>query len=300
MNVYNGIVNIYKEKGFTSFDVVAKLRGIMKQKKIGHTGTLDPDAVGVLVVCLGNATKLCELMTEKDKEYKVTMLLGTSTDTEDTSGTVLKTSTVEADEATVRTVIQSFEKEYDQVPPMYSAIKVHGKRLYELAREGVSIERQPRRVTIYSIVIEEVALPRVVMKVRCSKGTYIRSLCRDIGDALGCGGCMEQLVRSRVSGYKLEDSLTLEQVEQLRDAGTLEQVIQPIESMFPQTPKVQTTARADRYLYNGNKLNQSMLQQAVKAQRVLVYDSKQMLKGIYDYQEDTNEYVPFKMFLTNE
>lgn len=300
MNVYNGIVNIYKEKGFTSFDVVAKLRGIMKQKKIGHTGTLDPDAVGVLVVCLGNATKLCELMTEKDKEYKVTMLLGTSTDTEDTSGTVLKTSTVEADEATVRTVIQSFEKEYDQVPPMYSAIKVHGKRLYELAREGVSIERQPRRVTIYSIVIEEVALPRVVMKVRCSKGTYIRSLCRDIGDALGCGGCMEQLVRSRVSGYKLEDSLTLEQVEQLRDAGTLEQVIQPIESMFPQIPKVQTTARADRYLYNGNKLNESMLQQAVKAQRVLVYDSKQMLKGIYDYQEDTNEYVPFKMFLTNE
>ena len=188
----NGIVNVYNEKDFTSHDVVAKLRGILKQKKIGHTGTLDPQAVGVLPVCLGNATKLCELLTDKEKTYQATLILGVTSDTEDMTGEVKRITSEDEvkklDKEKIIEVIKSFVGEYNQVPPMYSALKVNGKKLYELAREGKEIERKPRKVEILDVDVSIVDLPKIVFTVTCSKGTYIRSLCRDIGEKLGVGG----------------------------------------------------------------------------------------------------------------
>ena len=178
----NGILNIYKEKGWTSHDVVARLRDIVGQKKIGHTGTLDPDAEGVLPVCLGRATKVCDLLTDKDKTYETVLLLGKTTDTQDITGTVLaEQQTAGITEEDVLACIRSFVGEYDQIPPMYSALKVGGKKLYELAREGKTVERKSRKVLIHDIRVEELCLPRVRMEVDCSKGTYIRTLCHDIG-----------------------------------------------------------------------------------------------------------------------
>ena len=159
----SGIINVYKEKGFTSFDVVAKLRGILRTKKIGHTGTLDPDAEGVLPVCIGRATKVCDILTDKDKVYEAVMLLGVETDTQDTSGEVLAEKPVEVSEEQVKAAILSFEGEYAQVPPMYSALKVNGKKLYELAREGKTVERKARNVQIFSIEILEIDFPKVRM-----------------------------------------------------------------------------------------------------------------------------------------
>ena len=203
----NGIINVYKEKGYTSHDVVAKLRGILKQKKIGHTGTLDPDAEGVLPVCLGKGTKLCSLLTDKRKTYEAVLHLGIETDTQDISGKVLKECPVRVSPSEVESCIAGFLGRQQQIPPMYSALKVQGKKLYELAREGIEIERQPRPVTFYEIKILSMELPFVRFSVTCSKGTYIRTLCHDIGAKLGCMGCMESLVRTQVERFSITDSL---------------------------------------------------------------------------------------------
>lgn len=232
----SGILNIKKEAGFTSHDVVAKLRGIVHQKKIGHTGTLDPDATGVLPVCLGKATKLCDIIGDWDKTYEAVLLLGKETDTEDTSGQVFKESEVTVTEEEIREIILSFQGSYDQIPPMYSAKKVNGKKLYELARQGIVIERKPCPVTLSSIVIKKIDLPYVTFEVTCSKGTYIRSLCRDIGEKAGCGGCMAGLVRTRVSSFKIEDGFTLSEVETMRDADTLLEHIVPVDEVFLRLP----------------------------------------------------------------
>ena len=213
----HGIINVYKEKGFTSHDVVAKLRGIVGQKKIGHTGTLDPDATGVLPMCLGKATKLCDLLTDKNKTYEAVLLLGKTTDTQDITGEVLEEKSTEAlTEEKVREAIEGFIGDYEQIPPMYSALKVNGKKLYELAREGKDIERKARPVKILDIQMLEIDLPKVRMEVSCSKGTYIRTLCHDIGEKLGCGGCMESLIRTRVSTFRIEDAKTLDEIETLK------------------------------------------------------------------------------------
>lgn len=201
----NGIINVYKEAGFTSHDVVAKLRGILKQKKIGHTGTLDPDATGVLPVCLGKGTKLCDMLTNTDKTYEAVLELGITTDTQDISGRVLKQNEVSIHEDEIIECIEGFVGECMQIPPMYSALKVNGKKLYELAREGIEVERKPRKVVFREIEILDVSLPRITLKVTCSKGTYIRTLCNDIGEALGCGGCMKSLIRTRVGIFAIED-----------------------------------------------------------------------------------------------
>ena len=186
--MYEGVLNVYKERGFTSHDVVAKLRGILKMKRIGHTGTLDPDAEGVLPVCLGKATRLCDMLTDEGKVYRAVMLLGVETDTQDAGGHVLKSCAVAADsgpfvlsEDQITEAVRSFIGLYDQIPPMYSALKVDGKKLYELARRGIVVERKARQVSISRIDIESIELPRVSITVHCSKGTYIRTLCHDIG-----------------------------------------------------------------------------------------------------------------------
>lgn len=254
----DGIINVYKERGFTSFDVVAKLRGILRERRIGHTGTLDPDAEGVLPVCVGSATKACELLSDKEKEYEAVLLFGVETDTQDITGRVLRRAPVTASAQEAESALLSFLGTYEQLPPMYSALKVNGRRLYELAREGKTVERQPRPVTIYSLKILETAFSGEEKTIRflvtCSKGTYIRALCEDAGRKLGCGGCMKSLRRTRVSSFREEESLTLAQIERLRDAGRLAEILLPTDRLFLRYPALAMRAETDRILYNGNKL----------------------------------------------
>ncbi len=321
----DGVLNVYKEKGYTSHDVVAKLRGILHQKKIGHTGTLDPDAQGVLPVCLGKATRLCDMLTDRSKTYEAVLLLGKETDTQDISGRILKEREPDASEREVREAVMGFVGEYAQIPPMYSALKVNGKKLYELARAGKVVERQPRQVTVHRIVIKSMELPRVTMEVECSKGTYIRTLCHDIGAKLGCGGCMESLLRTRVGSFLLEDSLTLSRIEELWARGLLEDKLASIEAMFEQYPKAVTLWQADNLVQNGNPLKlqdvrirhgsrwiepeepqdggedgkEEGTRQGEKAGEgcLRVYDSGGSFMGIYQWERGQARLKPWKMFL---
>ena len=296
----HGVINIHKEKGYTSHDVVAKLRGIVGQKKIGHTGTLDPDATGVLPVCLGKATKLCDMLTDKNKTYETVMLLGKVTDTQDISGTVLsETSIDKLDEESVKKAILSFVGDYMQVPPMYSALKVNGKKLYELAREGVEVERKARLVTILEIQIKEINIPRVRMEVSCSKGTYIRTLCHDIGEKLGCGACMEELIRTRVSRFKLEDSLTLSQVQELKEAGDLDKILVPIDEMFSDYEAITLKEEYMSFVYNGNTFMPKHIKQYIElvdGKLVRVYDDKGNFIAIYKFIKEKYIFKIEKMF----
>ncbi len=296
----NGILNVYKERDFTSHDVVAKLRGICRQKKIGHTGTLDPQAEGVLPVCLGNATKLCNLLTDKSKEYEAVLLLGKTTDTQDAFGTVLTEEEAVVSESDVTDAILSFVGEYDQIPPMYSALKVNGKKLYELARQGIEIERQARRVLITEIKILEMNLPRVKMRVSCSKGTYIRTLCHDIGQKLHTGGIMESLLRTRVGMFTLENSLRLREIEALILQGGMEQALIQTDEVFAAYERVIIKPETDRLVYNGNIFLESGASCVPKEQEfVRVYDSKGVFAGIYEYEKSRGCFKPYKMFLEN-
>ena len=297
----SGIINVYKEKGFTSFDVVAKLRGILRTKKIGHTGTLDPDAEGVLPVCIGRATKVCDILTDKDKVYEAMMLLGVETDTQDTSGAVLSEKPVEVSEEEVQKSILSFVGDYAQVPPMYSALKVNGKKLYELAREGKSVERKARNVQIFSIEILEVNLPRVRMSVHCSKGTYIRTLCHDIGTMLGCGGCMEKLLRTKVGVFELKDTLKLSEIDELAKAGAVEEKIISVDELFEDYVKVWTKQTFDVVVHNGNRVEKRMFTEKLplNTERLRVYDSENVFIGIYEYSDERKDFKPVKMFYEN-
>lgn len=299
--MYNGILNVYKEKGLTSHDVVAKLRGILKQKKIGHTGTLDPDAEGVLPICLGKGTKLCDMLEDKDKTYKAVLLLGQSTDTQDTSGKILEERPVQCSEIEVIEAIHSFIGDYNQIPPMYSALKVNGKRLYELAREGKVIEREPRKIKIYNIDIVEINLPRVTIHVSCSKGTYIRTLCNDIGEKLGCLGCMEKLLRTKANGLDIKDSLKLNEIVELRDNDALEEKIVSIDYVFRAFPIVIIDDKYNKLIYNGNQFKKECIKNIEVLEndcgRVRVYDENNLFIGLYEYDKQREHYNPIKMFL---
>lgn len=296
--MYNGIINVYKEAGFTSHDVVAKLRGILKQKKIGHTGTLDPDAVGVLPVCLGNATKLCDMLTDKSKEYEACMLLGVSTDTQDISGTILEKREVHVSEEQVKEAILSFIGEYDQIPPMYSAIKVNGKKLYELAREGKEVERKPRHVEISDIQILSMCLPEVVFRVGCSKGTYIRTLCVDIGEKLGCLATMKSLKRTRVGNFPIENAVTLSQIEELVAQNKIEEKIVATDQVFIDYARVQIRPEHSKSLANGNQLYLNQVLTSKESfepnEMVRVYDEENHFTGVYSFAGDCLK--PYKMF----
>jgi len=298
----NGIMNIYKEAGYTSHDVVAKLRGIVGQKKIGHTGTLDPDAVGVLPVCFGSATKLCDMMTDKSKEYEALMRLGVTTDTQDMSGTILTESAVHVNGSEVRDAVMGFVGGYEQVPPMYSALKVNGKKLYELAREGREIERQPRHVDITFIRITGMDLPEVRFEVGCSKGTYIRTLCADIGDKLGCGAVMAELKRTRVGNFRIEDSIRLSKVEELMRQGEYEDYIIHPDSMFMEYEGAAVKPEAESALLNGNKLYPQQLDPDspvffADGDRIRVYNGRREFRAVYTYVKSEGVFKPFKMFL---
>ena len=292
----DGIFNVYKEKGYTSHDVVARLRGIAGQKKVGHTGTLDPDAEGVLPVCLGKATKVCDVLTDKSKTYQAVLLLGRRTDTQDISGACLEErDTSGLAKETVRRAVESFLGDYMQTPPMYSALKVDGKKLYELAREGKTVERKARKVQIHRIEIRKMDLPRVWIEVACSKGTYIRTLCDDIGELLGVGGCMEELLRTRVGHFRIEDSVRLSELERYREEGTLEEHLIPVDSVFADCPRLDVPERLEPLLYNGNPLR---LPEGEDGQLVRVYDSRGRFIALYRYQQKKHIYKNEKMFFS--
>ena len=284
----DGIINVYKERGFTSHDVVAKLRGILKMKKIGHTGTLDPEAEGVLPVCLGKATKVCELLTDKEKTYQAVLLLGTVTDTQDTTGEVLETHPVVCSE------------------------------------EGIEVERKARPVTIKEIRIDEIHFPRVTMTVTCSKGTYIRTLCHDIGALLGCGGCMEKLLRTKVGPFILEDSVRLSEIEKKRDEGRLEEVIRPTDSVFMKYQALLLNETGEKAVRNGNPIRPELAVKTVLREtslkegtggsdawekrtefenetedgmRFRVYDASRTFLAVYEWRREKHCLWPVKMFL---
>jgi len=297
----NGIINVYKEKGFTSFDVVAKMRGIFHQKKIGHTGTLDPDAEGVLPVCLGKATKVCDLLTDKDKEYRAVLLLGQETDTQDISGEVLHSSEVTVSEAQVREAVLSFVGEYNQVPPMYSALKVNGQKLCDLARKGITVERKARMVMIHNIEIISINLPEVEMVVSCSKGTYIRTLCDDIGKKLGCFGCMKSLLRTKVDQFKIENAYKLSELEQRVQLSENDwEFLQPVDTVFHKYKSILTIAEAQKLVENGNRIPCEMISgfsEDKKLDCVRLYDANMRFIGLYTYLEESKEYKPIKLFM---
>ncbi len=314
---YNGLINVYKEAGYTSSDVVARLRGILKMKKIGHTGTLDPDAVGVLVVCLGNGTKLCDMLTDHDKEYIAVCRLGVTTDTQDMSGRILSENEVNVSGKQLHDAVKKFVGEYDQIPPMYSAIKIGGKKLYELARQGKEVERKPRRIRIEAItILDESRLEDehiFTMEVKCSKGTYIRTLCNDIGEALGCGASMEHLTRTAVGSFHLETAHTLDQIEQLRDEGRVEEIVASTESLFRDLDYCIIKDDFRKMLENGNSFKVENIkneapedeQDFVEPEklysdgtRVRAYSEDGTFFGIYKCDERTGQFRVEKFFYT--
>ena len=247
----NGIIIIDKPADWTSMDVCAKLRGILKEKRIGHGGTLDPMATGVLPVFVGSATRAVEFAEKGDKEYIAGLRLGIVTNTQDTTGEILQQQSELPDEAALRAILPRFTGPIDQIPPMFSAIKRDGKKLYELARAGKEVHREPRRITVYELeVLEKFSERDYLLRIRCSKGTYVRTLCHDIGQALGCGGCMFSLRRTMAAGFTLEQAVTLEQVQQQGESLLL-----PTESLFARYPVFDlTTPRQEHLCRNGNQV----------------------------------------------
>lgn len=299
----NGVINVYKERGYTSHDVVAKLRGILNMRKIGHTGTLDPDAEGVLAVCLGKGTRLVDMITDYSKTYEAVMLLGTVTDTQDISGNILETKEVHVSEVDIMDACNSFIGEYAQIPPMYSALKHNGQKLYELARKGVEVERKPRNITIKSLHINDINLEdenkTVTFTVECSKGTYIRTLCQDIGEKLGCGACMQKLTRTRVGQFGIDDSLTLNQISALCLKGEFEERVIAVDELFSSYKKVTVLDEFAKLLYNGNKLGMNTVKQSEDLtvsdmEMYRIYDENNRFIGVYRYETDM--FVPVKMF----
>ncbi len=298
----DGIINIYKEKGYTSHDVVAKMRGILRMKKIGHTGTLDPDAEGVLPVCVGKATKLVDLITDKDKTYLAKAKLGITTDTQDMSGKVVTTSKVTADRKSLEKAIESYIGEYMQLPPMYSAIKVDGRKLYELARQGKEIARDRRLVTVKDIRLLDYdeAEQEFSVSVDCGKGTYIRTLLQDIGESLGCGAVMKSLIRTAVGAFRLEDALKLSELEQLVREDGLTPHIVTIEQVFSGYSALTVSGEYNKLIYNGNFFLPEHLQTPMPedlSEQVRVYDNEGKFIGLYRYSEEENRFKPVKMFL---
>lgn len=247
----NGIIILDKPVGKTSHDMVYTMRKLTGIKKVGHTGTLDPMATGVLPVCIGNATKVADMLTLSDKCYIAELILGMTTDTQDADGEVLTECEVSCTEDEIRSVINSFVGEIEQIPPMYSAIKQNGKKLYELARKGIEVERKSRKVTINSIDILEINGERVTIKVSCSKGTYIRTLCEDIGIKLHVGAYMNTLRRVKTGPFTIDESHTVKELNLLKDAGNIDSVLIPVDRMFMEYPEIILNPKQVKSITNG-------------------------------------------------
>ncbi|WP_035283575.1 MULTISPECIES: tRNA pseudouridine(55) synthase TruB [unclassified Clostridium] len=275
----NGVLNIFKNKGMSSFDVVRKVKFIASEKKVGHTGTLDPQATGVLPVCIGKATKIIDYIMNSNKVYDVKFLLGTKTTTYDLEGEIVeKKETEHLTEDEVSEIILSFIGEYDQVPPMYSALKKNGVRLYDLARQGIEVEREARRVKIFNISNIKLELPYVYMKVACSKGTYIRSLCYDIGEKLKVGAVMTELNRSETSIFKQDNSVNIDNLTK----ENINDYVITIEEALSFYPKITVKSSFSKLLINGVKVFDKRLTDEQREKGVLyrVYDSENTFIGI--------------------
>ena len=296
--MFNGIISIYKEKGYTSHDVVAKARRILSEKKIGHTGTLDPQAEGVLPLCIGQATKVVQYITDADKCYEAEVILGAYTTTEDQTGEIVETFDVKVTREEIEQVVASFKGTYHQIPPMYSAIKLNGVRLYELARKGIVVERPKREVKIYDCkIISWLTDKQFKIQVHCSKGTYIRTLCTDIGQKLGCGAYMGDLLRTKAGMFTLENSISLGDLE--TDKENIAQYLYPLEEIFSQYPKVHIKSSASKRLCNGNKLTEDDffdLEAKPYQEFVRVYNSNGAFVALYRFDRQDNDFKVEKMF----
>ncbi|MBQ8797754.1 MAG: tRNA pseudouridine(55) synthase TruB [Oscillospiraceae bacterium] len=248
----NGIVIIDKSEGWTSQDVVSKLRGVLHTKRIGHGGTLDPMATGVLPVFVGRGTRAVEFFEHAEKTYETVLRFGITTDTEDITGTVLTEKPVDITAEVLETVLEQFRGKIQQIPPMYSALKINGQKLCDLARKGKEVERKPRTITIHDLKLLEFDGNTARLRVRCSKGTYIRTLCKDIGAALGCGGCMESLRRVSAGSYTIDEAIPLSSLVESDDP---EKYLRPVDTMFTQYPAITLTVKQETRCRNGNSFS---------------------------------------------
>ncbi len=298
----DGIMVINKPENYTSFDVVAVMRKLLKTKKVGHAGTLDPMATGVLPILAGNATKIQNLLQGSSKEYRAKFRLGLITDTEDTSGKILKKNPVNVNAEALKKVISAFVGEIKQVPPMYSAIRKDGVRLYSLARQGIKVNREKRVITIDDIKLENYneEMQEATMRVRCSKGTYIRTLCADIGNQLGCGATMSKLERTRVGSFTLEKSITLDRAKELASENKLDKLLLSIDSVLSKYNAVKVTdAQTVRFLNGGGlALDRISIKDAQDSQKLKVYGTDGKLLGLGIVNVTKKEMSVYKLLYT--
>ncbi len=294
----DGLIAVWKEQDFTSHDVVAKMRGILRQKKIGHTGTLDPKAEGVLLVGLGIGTRACNLLPDKTKIYEAEITLGMATDTEDIWGTVEKEETVNVTKEAFEEAICSFQGTYMQTPPMYSAKKINGQKLYDLARQGKIVERQAVPVTIHQITVHSVCDNKAVFSVECSQGTYIRTLCVDIGKKLGVPACMSRLTRTSAGGFSRAQALTLSELEQVRGEGRVLEYVIPVEEALSMYPALYVSEEHSKPLLNGNSFAPRALNAPWKKAEGLyrVWLESGIFIGIYEWSDEKRLFIPHKIF----
>ncbi|MEB3101116.1 tRNA pseudouridine(55) synthase TruB [Ferviditalea candida] len=298
----DGVIVMMKPAGWTSHDVVAKARRILGIKRIGHTGTLDPEVTGVLPLCIGRATRLVEYIQDLPKEYAAELTIGYATDTEDTSGNIVeKSDRVSVTREKAEAVLRSFVGAIEQTPPMYSAVKVNGKRLYEWARQGKEVERNSRKVHIYEIELLEFQhsfpYPKIRFRVKCSKGTYIRTLCKDIGQALGYPSVMSGLVRTTTGNFRLEQCITIEQLEQIVERGELAASLIPPDQAVKHFPQVTVAEAFVQKALNGQKLPLSALGNfPAEGGKARLYTEQLVFLGIYDIRSEDSAAVPLKLF----
>ena len=307
----NGVINVYKEVGYTSRDAVSRLTGILRQRKIGHTGTLDPAAEGVLPMCVGKATKLCELLTDHKKQYIAVIKLGIATDTEDITGEIIeKTDFSEIwykEKLSIENLndtISGFIGKQFQTPPMYSAKKINGKRLYEIAREGKVIERKPCEITVYGIEIKNIDVENreITITVDCSKGTYIRTLCKDIGETLGCKAAMKSLLRTKTGEFNLENSYKLDEIEKIVNENRLNEILIPIEDIFKHIKRIDIIGYANILLENGGIIKMEDIKPETicgnikNGEKFRMYNEAGEFRAVYCYNEKNNILTIDKMF----
>jgi len=282
-----GIINILKPPGMTSHDIVSVVRRRLSFKKVGHTGTLDPNAAGVLPICIGQATKVSQFLLDSKKKYRGELTLGIETDTQDSYGSIISQKEVKVTEADIRRAFNASTGEIFQVPPMYSALKVNGQKLYDLAREGIEVERRPRPVTVDSLDILHIRNNKILFDITCSKGTYVRTICKDIGDALGTGGMMSFLLRTATGSFDLTTAITLDELQHAEDPTAL---LMPLDYALKHMKRVEVIQRAEKYALNGNSL---FLEQIVFNDKINIGESVRVyiqdeIIGIAEITADDN------------
>ena len=306
----DGVLLINKPAGFTSFDVIAKLRGILKERKLGHGGTLDPNVTGVLPVFIGRATKAIDLVSRQDKKYAATFRLGIETDTQDIWGEVLKESEPTRDIEKIKTAVLSFKGESEQLPPMFSAIRINGVRLYDLAREGKQIAREMRKINVYDINFsgETENEDEYKFEIFCSKGTYVRTICADIGEKLGCGAAMTSLVRTNSMGFDLKDCVSIDEVQKAADEGRADSLVRPIEELFSDLPPIFLSQKNTHLYKNGVGLDPKKVSGVIydtayeiaPYQRYSVFGDDRKFIGIGHIDYTKREFRSIKMFYNEE